>query len=137
MTESEMPVRLTASSPGAPFSDAVVMAGGLAFVTGQGPLRGGSVVKGTIEEETELTLENLLGIVQRLGGDRTSISRCTCYLADLADIKGFNAAYLRFFGAVLPARSAIGVSLQGGIRVEIDAIVQLDARTGGLPSDLS
>lgn len=120
--------RLASASALAPISDAVVLAGGLAFLSGQGPVEDGRLSLGALAHETTLTLQNLLSVVTSLGGNKQSIVRCTCYLADLADVPAFNEIYADFFGDCLPARTAVGAALQGGMKVEAEAVVQLDNR---------
>src|SRR5205085_3013627 len=50
---------IVGTAVGGPYSPAVVAEGKFVFVAGQGPLRNGEYVPGSIEEETRLTLENL------------------------------------------------------------------------------
>jgi hypothetical protein len=47
--------RLAAPSAGAPFSDAAIAEGGLAFLAGQGPVLNGTVAGGSIGEQTRVT----------------------------------------------------------------------------------
>jgi 2-iminobutanoate/2-iminopropanoate deaminase len=54
----------------------------------------------------------------------------TCYLADLADVSAFNAAYPDFFGAHRPARTTVQARLIGGIGVEITTVVALPPGEG-------
>lgn len=127
-----LPYRLPppSAAPGAvapPLSDAVLLPGGLAFISGQGPLVDGVLTLGTIEHEVDLTLRNLLAVVERLGGQAQHIVRCTCYLADLADVPAMNAVYARTFADHPPARTTIGVALQGGMKVEIEAVALVGA----------
>jgi 2-iminobutanoate/2-iminopropanoate deaminase len=45
------------------------------FVSGQGPVRDGAYVQGTIEEETRLTLDNLLAVLVASGsGQMTTLT---------------------------------------------------------------
>jgi 2-iminobutanoate/2-iminopropanoate deaminase len=107
------------------YSAAVIAAGTFAFISGQGPLRNGAPVRGSIEEETTVTLNNLLDVVKAAGGSKESIVRCSCYLASIEDFPRFNEAYRSFFGSNFPARTTVGAELFDGIKVEIDAIVCL------------
>lgn len=117
--------RIKLGKEGGAYSAAVVATGTFAFISGQGPLRNGSPVRGSIEEETTVTLNNLLDAVTAAGGNKESIVRCGCYLASIDDFSRFNEAYRSFFGPHLPARTTIGADLFDGIKVEIDAIVAL------------
>ncbi len=120
--------RLPAANALAPLSDAVVLDNSLAFVSGQGPIGPNGLSLGTIEHESALTLQNLLAVVSALGGTKESVARCTVYLADLADVAAFNRVYSDVFDDALPARTAIGVALQGGMKVEVEAVIQLAAQ---------
>jgi 2-iminobutanoate/2-iminopropanoate deaminase len=127
--------RLAAPSADAPFSDAVIGEGRLAFLAGQGPILNGSVAGGPVAEQTRVTLQNLAAILKWLGADKSAVVTCTCYLADLAGLDAFNAAYLKFFGDRRPARTTARTTAQaqliGGIGVEITAVVALPPGEGG------
>lgn len=113
---------------GSPHISAAVEAGGWLYLSGQGPLDFATraPVRGTIEEETELTLEHVRLILERAGCTFADVVKCTCYLADLADFPGFNTTYQSTFtNAVPPARTTVQALLLSGIKVEIDAIVRL------------
>ncbi|HXW87176.1 MAG TPA: RidA family protein [Streptosporangiaceae bacterium] len=121
--------RLAAASADAPFSDGVTVEGRLAFLAGQGPILNGAITGGSIGEQTRVTLQNVAGVLARLGADASAVVSCTCYLADLADLDAFNAAYLKFFGEHRPARTTVQAHLIGGIGVEITAVVALPPAT--------
>ncbi len=97
------------------------------FVSGQGPLdlTTGDVVRGTIEEETLLTLSHVKKIVEAAGGTIADIARCTVHLSDISDFDRYNAAYASFFSGVLPARTTVQSVLCDGIKIEIDAIAKI------------
>jgi 2-iminobutanoate/2-iminopropanoate deaminase len=123
--------RLAAPTPGAAFSDAVIADGRLAFLAGQGPILNATIAGGSIAEQTRVTLQNLAAILDQLGADASAVVSCTCYLADLAGLSAFNAAYLEFFGDHRPARTTVQAQLIGGIGVEITAVVALPPGEGG------
>jgi len=107
------------------YSDGVILDGWL-FISGQGPLdlATGSVVSGTIEEETRLTLSHIGKILEAAGCTLDDVVKCTCHLADIRDFDGFNRAYGEVFRGVRPARTTVQSVLGGGIKVEIDAIAR-------------
>jgi len=107
--------------PAAPYSPGIVSSGRLVHVSGQGPLVDGTVVGGTIEEQTRLTLENVERVLEAAGATRADVVRCGVYLADLDDFAAMNEVYAAFFPAPLPARTTIGCALLG-IKVEIDCV---------------
>jgi 2-iminobutanoate/2-iminopropanoate deaminase len=58
--------------PGGPYSPGIVAEGRFLFVSGPGPVRDGVYVQGTIEEETRLTLDNLLAVLAASGSGQTT-----------------------------------------------------------------
>ena len=52
---------------GGPYSPAIVAEGRFVFVAGQGPVKDGTYVPGSIEAETTLTLENVGTLLSRAG----------------------------------------------------------------------
>jgi enamine deaminase RidA (YjgF/YER057c/UK114 family) len=123
--------RLAAPAEDAPFSDVVIVEGRMAFLAGQGPIRDGRIVHGSICEQAEATLGNLAGCLTRLGVDSSAVVSCTCYLSDVGQIGAFNAAYLEFFGSHRPARTTVQATLISGISVEIIAVVALPEQADG------
>lgn len=118
------------TTPAAPYSPGIVATGTTVWVSGQGPLRDGRVVSGTIEEETRLTLENVAAVLDAAGATPADVVRVGVYLQDLEEFAAMNEVYERFFrsgsgaGAPLPARTTIGAGLLG-IKVEIDCVAVL------------
>lgn len=107
--------------PGPPYSHAIVAEGRFAFLAGQGPLKDGQLVSGTIEEETRLTLENLMAVLEACGSGPEHVVRCGCWLVDLDDFDGMNAVYREFFPSAPPARATVRADSVVG-KVEIDCI---------------
>ena len=101
-----------------------VLVNGMLFVSGQGPLdlATGEVKRGTIEEETLLTLAHVRKIVEAAGGTVDDIVKCTVHLSDINDFERYDAAYASFFTGIRPARTTVQSVLAEGIKVEIDAI---------------
>jgi 2-iminobutanoate/2-iminopropanoate deaminase len=96
------------------------------FISGQGPLnlRTGEVVRGSIEDETRLTLSHIGKILEAAGYGFEDVVKCTCHLADIRDFDGFDRVYSEFFSGVRPARTTVQSVLWNGIKVEIDAIAR-------------
>lgn len=121
------PEREETFSTGA-YSDAIV-SNGFLFVSGQASVdfSKSEFVLGTIEQETEKTLNNIRLIAQSAGTDLENIVKCNVYLADIADFDAFNAVYKSFFlSGVMPARTTVQAGLPKGIKVEIDCIIELE-----------
>ena len=112
--------RVTLGREGGAYSAAVIAArDSLAFVSGH-TARGE-----TLEEQTQTTLTNLLRTIEAAGGRKEDVVRCGCFLADINDFSAFDAVYRSFFGETFPARTTVQAQLDGGAKVEIDAIVAL------------
>ncbi len=110
-----------------PYSHAVA-AGGLLFVSGQGPMArdGSGVVRGTFEEEARRTLDNLKVILEDAGTNLGAVVKTLVFLADMDQFKAFNAIYSEYFPENPPARSCIQAGrLPGDIQVEIEAVALL------------
>lgn len=106
-----------------PYSQAVV-AGGLAFISGQIPLdpESGEMCRG-IEAQTEQVMSNLKGVLERLNLDFSKVAKATIFLTDLGNFQTVNAIYEKWLGAHKPARATIEVSaLPKGAEVEIEMI---------------
>ena len=114
-------------NPSSHISSAVACDGWL-YVSGQGPLKIATreVVRGTIEEETLLTLQHIETLLKEAGCSRADVVKCVCYLGDLEDFAGFDATYRDFFaGEIPPVRTTVQASLLRGIKIEIDAVARI------------
>ncbi|MFN6136121.1 MAG: Rid family detoxifying hydrolase [Bacteroidota bacterium] len=94
------------------------------FLSGQIPLRAdGSMVSGTITEETHQVFENIRTILASQGADVSSIVKTTVFLKNMGDFAEMNAVYAEQMGQHRPARSAVEVArLPKDARVEIEVI---------------
>ncbi len=97
----------------------------LLFVSGQGPLDidAKELVRGTIQEETRVTLENIKNILEDVGSSMENVLKVTAYLGDMDNFFAFNEVYAEYFPADPPARTSIQAGrLPFDIKVEIDVI---------------
>lgn len=103
-----------------------VLIDGWLYISGQGPLNlaTGEVKRGTIEEETQLTLEHIGKVLAAAGMTFDDVVKCTCHLSDIKDFARFNTVYRSFFRGILPARTTVQSVLGDGIKVEIDAVAR-------------
>jgi 2-iminobutanoate/2-iminopropanoate deaminase len=86
-------------------------------------------MRGTIEEETMMVLNNIKTIVEEAGAGLKDVLKVTCYLADMDDFDRFNKIYERFFSQEPPARTALQAGrLPLDVQIEIDAIVALPSQ---------
>lgn len=106
---------------------------GWVYVSGQGPLdaKTADVIRGTIEEETQLTLTHVEKILKAAGCTMNDVVKSTVHLSDIKEFDRFNAVYKNFFKdvPVLPARTTVQSVLWGGIKVEIDVVARKFAAT--------
>ncbi|MEN9281125.1 MAG: hypothetical protein RL594_60 [Bacteroidota bacterium] len=113
-----------AAAPIGPYSHGVACSGNLLFLSGQIPLRAdGTLVSGTIAEETRQVFENIRTILTSQGADLTSIVKTTVFLKNMDDFAEMNGVYAEQMGDHRPARSAVEVArLPKDVRVEIEVI---------------
>ena len=116
-----------AAVTGGPYSQAIIH-NDLIYLSGQGPVdpKTNQVLLGTIEEEAEVTLENIRTILEEAGSSLDKVLQVTAYLTNMREYGRFNEVYRRYFTENPPARSCIQAArLPFDIRVEIDAIAYI------------
>ena len=104
-------------NPRAPYSEGVRY-GGLIFLAGK---TGGSGERG-VQPETRRALESIQDALERFGSSMERVVKCTVFLVDMAEWSAMNEVYAEFFPQNKPARTAVGISLGGDNRVEIECI---------------
>ncbi|MCG8413614.1 MAG: RidA family protein [Pseudomonadales bacterium] len=104
-------------NPRAPYSEGVRY-GGLIFLAGK---TGGPGERG-VQPETRRTLEAIEDALERFGSSMDRVVKCTVFLVDMAEWGAMNEVYSEFFPDNKPARTAVGISLGGDTRVEIECI---------------
>ena len=108
-----------------PYSQAIKASNGMLFISGQIPINPavGSVVQGTVTEQTEQVFKNLKAILDEAGYTFNDVVKTTCLLSTMDDFAAMNAVYAKHFTDMLPARAAFAVkTLPMGVLVEIEAI---------------
>jgi 2-iminobutanoate/2-iminopropanoate deaminase len=112
-----------APKPVGPYSQAV-SAGGLVFLSGQGPLDPATnrLVDGDTAAQTERVLENLKAVLEASGSSLARVVKTTVFLKDLNDFKKMNEVYARYFPAEPPARATVEAA-----RLPLDTLVEIDA----------
>lgn len=107
-----------------PYSQAVLK-GNTLYCSGQVALipGTGTVLNGTVAEETELVLKNLGAVLQAAGMGYGHVVQCTVFLADMGDFAEMNGVYGQYFSVEPPARATVAVAgLPKGVQVEIACI---------------
>jgi len=101
---------------------------GWVYVSGQGPVdpKTAQPVRGSIEDETQYTLNQVKRILEAAGCTLEDVVKSTVHLADIKEFDRYNAVYKEFFrnAAVLPARTTVQSVLWNGIKVEIDVVAR-------------
>lgn len=104
-----------------PFARAVQAAGWL-YVSGQVPMLNGQLVSGTIQDQAQQAITNLLAILREAGYGPEHVVRCGVWLDDPRDFAAFNTVFKEHFGDHPPARSCVVSSMVVDCKVEIDCV---------------
>ena len=117
-----------------PFSySQAVVAGGLVFVSGQGPFdpETGAIVGDTIQEQTRQAMRNVEAILVAAGSSLERVVSVQFLLTNPEDFAGFNEEWARWFEKDLPARSGARHPLAiPGLRISITAVAEADGPVG-------
>ncbi len=114
----------SAPAPIGPYSQAV-KTGNLLFISGQIALKPGTseLITGTIQEETELVMQNLKAILETSDLGFTNVIKTTIFLKDMDLFAAVNEVYGKFFESDFPARETVAVKgLPKNVNVEISMI---------------
>ena len=117
----------TDGAPRNPAYSQAVRAGGLIFVSGQGPFdpATGAIVGTTIQEQTRQCLTNIQAILEAGDSGLDRLVSVTFILRDPADFAGMNEEWRRWFPTDPPARQGAGLPLDvPGLRVSFAAIAE-------------
>ncbi len=111
-----------APRPAGPYSHAVV-AGGFAYLAGQGPFDPESGEQSdTFEEQARQTFRNLETCARAAGGSLADAVRIGVFLKDMDDFQAMNRVYAEFIPEPYPVRTTIQSNLPN-IAIEIDAVL--------------
>ena len=100
-------------------------AGDFIFVTGTGPISPeGKVVGDTIEEQTNLTIDNVEAVLRAEDASLSDVIKVNVHLMDTNLFPRYNAVYKERFSEPYPARTTVGSDLRfmPGMMIEIEAI---------------
>jgi 2-iminobutanoate/2-iminopropanoate deaminase len=113
-----------APAPIGPYNQAVQV-GNMLFVSGQIALdpKDGTLFQGAVEQETEIVMNNLKGILNEAGMDFSNVVKTSIFLMDMGQFAKVNEVYARYFSDNYPARETVQVAgLPRGVQVEISVI---------------
>jgi 2-aminomuconate deaminase len=119
----------------------VKAAGGLLFVAGISSRQPDNSVKGArrdaagnlvtdVRAQTEGAIENLAAVLAGWGASLEDVVDVTIFLVDMADYRGFNETWNRYFTTAGPARTTVAVHQlpDPQLIVELKAIARQPAR---------
>lgn len=104
-----------------------VKAGGLVFVSGQGPIdpATGALAGETIQEQTAQCLRNIDAILQAAGSSLAKAVSATFILAEESDFAGMNEEWNRWFEVDPPARQGAKLPIRPkGMKISIALIAE-------------
>ena len=114
-----------APSPVGPYNQAILTDGTL-YVSGQVALDAETkeLVRGTIQEETEKVMNNILAILEEVNFKFENVVKTTIFITDMNNFKLINETYGKFFNeTTAPARETVEVArLPKDVNVEISFI---------------
>lgn len=114
-----------APAPIGPYNQAVLK-GDLLYTSGQIAIdpKTGDLLTGTIQEETELVMENLKAILTEANMTFENVLKSTIFISDMNNFAQINEVYARYFNAeTAPARETVEVAnLPKFVNVEISVI---------------
>ena len=129
MSTSTSTSRSTVTTPLAPAAigpySQGILADGQLYVSGQIAIDPdtGSMIDGSIEAETERTLDNIGAILKAASMTFEDVVRCEVFMTDVNDYAQINEVYARYFNEKPPARKAVQVdALPRNARVEISCV---------------
>lgn len=104
-----------------------VKAGGLVFVSGQGPFhpKTGALVGDTIQEQTGQCLRNIEAILRAAGSSLDRAVSATWILGEESDFAGMNEEWGRWFPKDPPARQGAKLAIHPkGMKISIALIAE-------------
>lgn len=104
-----------------------VKAGGLIFVSGQGPFdpKTGEVIGVTIQEQTRQCLKNIDAILKTAGSSLDKAVSATFILAEEDDFAGMNEEWSKWFPKDPPARQGAKLPIRPkGMKISIAVIAE-------------
>ena len=114
-----------APAPIGPYNQAI-KAGNTLYISGQIPLIPSTMelLKGTIQEETELVMESLKSILKEARMTFENVVKTTIFIDDMNNFQHVNEVYGKYFkDESAPARETVAVkTLPKSVRIEISMV---------------
>ena len=121
-------VQTTEAPPSPPTYSQAVIAAGLVFVSGTGPVdpATGKIKGDTIQEQTRQCLTNISAILKAAGSSLDKVASATVILLEEDDFAGMNEEWLKWFPANPPARQGAKLPVRmPGLKVSIAVIAEV------------
>lgn len=116
-----------AAQPVGPYNQAVQV-DNMLYVSGQIPLdpETGELIKGGVEEQTRMVMQNLGAILEAAGMDFSNVIKCSIFITDMHEFPKLNKVYASYFENDPPARETVQVgALPKFVDVEISCIASI------------
>ena len=99
-----------------------VRVGDYIFLSGMTPIdpETGKRQNGPIGEQVRTTLANMRHMLESAGSSMEKVVRVLVMITDIEQWAGMNEIYRTYFPSEPPARSAIGVQLNNGMKIEME-----------------
>ena len=120
-------VRTTEAPPSPPTYSQAVIAAGLVFVSGTGPVdpSTGKIKGDTVQEQTRQCLTNISAILKAAGSSLDKVASATVILLEEEDFAGMNEEWLKWFPTNPPARQGAKLPVRmPGMKVSIAVIAE-------------
>ena len=120
-------VRTTDAPPSPPTYSQAVIAAGLVFVSGTGPIdpSTGKIKGDTVQEQTRQCLTNISAILKAAGSSLDKVASATVILLEEEDFAGMNEEWLKWFPTNPPARQGAKLPVRmSGMKVSIAVIAE-------------
>ena len=120
-------VRTTDAPPSPPTYSQAVIAAGLVFVSGTGPMdpSTGKMKGDTVQEQTRQCLTNISAILKAAGSSLDKVASATVILLEEEDFAGMNEEWLKWFPTNPPARQGAKLPVRmSGMKVSIAVIAE-------------
>src|SRR5437764_9201353 len=114
---------LPVEKSGLPLSPAV-RGGDFVFISGMAAIDPaiGEPAHGTVAAETRQILTNMGELLEAAGSSLAKVVKANVLIYSMLEYENMNSVYSEFFPTDPPARTACGVKLIGGHKVEIECI---------------
>lgn len=115
---------LNAPAPIGPYSQAVLI-NNVLYTSGQIAInpKTGELVLDTIQNETEMVMENMKAVLNEAGLDFSNVVKSIIFISDMNDFSAINEIYGKYFTDNFPARETVQVAcLPKNVNVEISMI---------------